>query len=376
MKQSVLLSILVMFVCFISGCSQGVPSPTQDNQVPLPPVLTTPLNNAVGQETILNLVWSASVGATSYRVQLATSSAFTTLLVDDATVTATSKNIGPLSNYTTYYWRLNAANNAGVSIFSGVWAFTTTSPLIEMVVVGGGTYTMGSATGYSDELPLHQVTLSGFYISKTEVTQGQWKAVMSGGNPSHFTAVGDSGPVEQVSWFDCISYCNKLSIKEGKTPVYSIGGNTSPSGWTSGLIDRNPSAKGYRLPTEAEWEYAARGGNKSHNYDYSGSNYVDSVAWDDNNSNNTTHRVSTKMPNELGISDMSGNVWEWCWDWYGAYTSVSQTNPVGASSGSSRVVRGGGWIHNNLFCRVSNRLINLSNGWSYYYIGFRVVENL
>ncbi len=240
-----------------------------------------------------------------------------------------------------------------------------------MVLVTGGTFTMGE-TGYAT--PVHQVTVSSFYMGKTEVTQGQWKAVM-GSNPSYFTSVGDNGPVEQVTWYDCISYCNKLSIKEGKTPVYSIGGNTSPSSWTSGTIERNTSAKGYRLPTEAEWEYAARGGNQSHIYTYSGSNTVGDVAWYDANSGSTTHQVSTKTANELGISDMSGNVWEWCWDWYGAYSSTAQTNPTGASSGSSRLLRGGSWNYSYNLCRVSYRY--------YYYpdynlinIGFRVVEDL
>ena len=249
---------------------------------------------------------------------------------------------------------------------------------IQMVFVEGGTFTMGSTDPLDNAAdPPHSVTLSSFYMSKTEVTQGQWKAVM-GSNPSNFPGVGDNGPVERVSWYDCISYCNKLSIFEGKKCVYSnntVNGDTltAPSTWTS--VYWNTSAKGYRLPTEAEWEYAARGGTQSHSYTYSGSNTVGDVAWYGDNSGSTTHQVSTKTANELGISDMSGNVWEWCWDWYGAYSSTAQTNPTGASSGSTRLLRGGSWYVNLSFCRVSIRNLNFPDLINYI-IGFRVVEDL
>ena len=249
-----------------------------------------------------------------------------------------------------------------------------------MVLVTGGTFTMGStdALDYGAS-PTHSVTLSSFYIAKTEVTQGQWKAVM-GSNPSYFPSVGDNGPVEQVSWYSCISYCNKLSIKEGKTPVYSINGITDPANWPTdtALLNhpvRNTTAKGYRLPTEAEWEYAAKGGNQTHSYTYSGSNTLDSVAWNYYNSGNTTHTVGAKASNELGISDMSGNVYEWCWDWYGAYSSTAQTNPTGASSGSSRLLRGGSWDVNDYYCRVSYRYYYYPDYVNFYF-GFRVVEDL
>ena len=245
-----------------------------------------------------------------------------------------------------------------------------------MLLVTGGTFTMGSTDSLDyGASPTHSVTLSSFYIAKTEVTQGQWKAVM-GSNPSYFTSVGDSGPVETVSWYSCISYCNKLSIKEGKTPVYSIGGNTSPSSWTSGTIVFDTTAKGYRLPTEAEWEYAAKGGNQTHNYTYSGSNDSNVVAWNYYNSGNTTHTVGAKASNELGLYDMSGNVWEWCWDWYGAYSSTAQTNPTGASSGSYRLLRGGSWGDGSNSCRVSYRGSRGYPDGVNYVIGFRVVEDL
>lgn len=214
----------------------------------------------------------------------------------------------------------------------------------KMVFVEGGTFTMGATSeqgkdAYKDEYPTHEVTLSDYYIGETEVTQALWKAVM-GSNPSEFK--GDNLPVEQVSYNDVKEFITKLNQKTGKT---------------------------FRLPTEAEWEYAARGGKKSKGYKYSGSNNIDDVAWYYENSNNKTHPVKTKRPNELGIYDMSGNVWEWCSDNYGAYSSSSQTNPTGPSSGSPRVLRGGSWDGSAGGCRVSIRYCYAP---SYRGLGFRL----
>ena len=196
---------------------------------------------------------------------------------------------------------------------------------VEMVYVEGGTFQMGSTNGDSDEKPVHSVTLSSYKISKFEVTQKQWKEIM-GNNPSNWS--GDNLPVENVSWNDVQNFISKLNSK--------TGGN-------------------YRLPTEAEWEFAARGGTSSNGYTYSGSNSIGDVAWYSSNSGGKTHPVGTKSPNELGIYDMSGNVWEWCSDWYGSYSSSSQTNPQGPSSGSDRVYGGGGWADDSSGCRVANR---------------------
>ena len=203
-------------------------------------------------------------------------------------------------------------------------------PEIAMVYVSGGTFTMGATSeqggdAYDVEKPAHSVTLSGSYIGKYEVTQELWKAVM-GSNPSNFK--GDNLPVEQVSWNDVQEFLRKLNAMTGKR---------------------------YRLPTEAEWEFAARGGNSSRGYKYSGSNSFGSVAWYYDNSGGRTHAVGTKSPNELGIYDMSGNVYEWCQDWYGGYSSSSQRNPKGPNSGSHRVVRGCCWSGDARFCRVSYR---------------------
>ena len=201
---------------------------------------------------------------------------------------------------------------------------------IEMIAVEGGTFTMGATSEQGsdaddDESPTHSVTLSGFYIGKTEVTQAQWKAVM-GSNPSSFK--GDEMPVENVSWNDCQTFITKLNQLTGKK---------------------------FRLPTEAEWEYAARGGKSSKGYKYAGSNYATDVAWYGSNSGDKTHPVGTKQANELGLYDMSGNVWEWCQDWYDSYSSSAQTNPTGPSSGSARVGRGGSWGNVAWYCRVSIR---------------------
>ena len=203
--------------------------------------------------------------------------------------------------------------------------YTVNGVSFTMIGVEGGTFQMGSNDGDDNEKPVHQVTLSSFSIGQTEVTQELWEAVM-GSNPANFK--GQRKPVEKVTWDDCQTFIAMLGV------------------WT-GLS--------FRLPTEAEWEFAARGGNKSKGYKYSGSNTIDDVAWYGSNSNRTTHDVATKQANELGLYDMSGNVWEWCSDWYGDYTSDAQTNPTGAASGYDRACRGGSWGYPAIDCRVTSR---------------------
>jgi formylglycine-generating enzyme required for sulfatase activity len=224
--------------------------------------------------------------------------------------------------------------------------FTVKGVTFTMIPVKGGTFSMGATAEQSnpenDEKPVHQVTLSNYYIGETEVTQALWTAVM-GENPSKFK--GDNRPVEQVSWKDCQTFISKLNALTGKN---------------------------FRLPTEAEWEYAARGGSKSRGYQYSGSNNLSSVAWYDDNSGSQTHDVKAKSPNELGIYDMSGNVWEWCQDWYGSYSSTSVTNPTGDWSGSLRVIRGGSWYNYARGCRSADRR-NSAPGWRDNILGLRLV---
>lgn len=213
-----------------------------------------------------------------------------------------------------------------------------------MIKVEGGTFLMGSndSESDSDERPIHSVTLDDYYIGETEVTQELWEAVM-GTNPSFFS--GSNNPVESVSLYDCQEFIAKLNDLTGLE---------------------------FRLPTEAEWEYAARGGNKSKGYKYSGSNTIGDVAWYYDNSSSTTRQVGTKAPNELGLYDMSGNVREWCSDWYGRYSSSAQSNPTGPFSGSYCVDRGGSWGSNAQSCRVSFRGNHYPDNRSYN-SGFRLV---
>ncbi|MCQ2256581.1 MAG: formylglycine-generating enzyme family protein [Bacteroidaceae bacterium] len=233
-----------------------------------------------------------------------------------------------------------------VSAESGKQSFTVKGVTFDMIRVDGGKFTMGATSeqgndAQSDEKPAHNVTLNSYYIGKTEVTQELWQAVM-GSNPSHFK--GSKKPVENVSWDDCQKFISKLNSLTGKR---------------------------FRLPTEAEWEFAARGGTKSRGYKYSGSDNIFSVAWYTDNSGGTTHEVAQKVSNELGIYDMSGNVYEWCQDWYGSYSSSSQTNPTGPASGSYRVYRGGSWSSNAWNCRSANRFKD-SPGYGGYILGLRL----
>jgi len=256
-----------------------------------------------------------------------------------------------------------------------------------LVFVKGGTFQMGSNDGNIDEKPVHTVTVSDFSIGKYQVTQKEYEEIM-GNNPSCYQAekVVKSGmlgigrktekltisknPVESVSWYDAVEFCNKKSRAEGLTLCYTGSGKSTKC---------NFSANGYRLPTEAEWEYAARGGVKTQNsasYKYSGSNNIDVVAWYLDNASKKTHSVGGKKANELGIYDMTGNVWEWCNDWYDTsyYKNSPKNNPQGASSGSYRVRRGDSWHNYAQYCRVAYRNYR-SPGSSDHNLGFRLLRS-
>lgn len=232
------------------------------------------------------------------------------------------------------------------------------SDFVEMIFVEGGTFIMGCIPEYSDdcrpgERPNRQVTLSDFYIGKYEVTQEQWKEIM-GKNSSSFK--GENLPVERVTWTDVHNFIEKLNEKTGEN---------------------------YRLPTEAEWEYAARGGNKSEGYNYSGSNELMEIAWYGENSENKTHPVGSKQPNELGIYDMSGNVWEWCEDLYDQYPSEAEINPVGPQFGRGAILRGGSWIEDEVInksdpmkCLRTTYRYYEAKGYTNNTIGFRLVRSV
>lgn len=231
----------------------------------------------------------------------------------------------------------------------------------KMITVEGGTFIMGTtdeqgSDDYDLEQPAHLVALSSYSIGETEVTQALWLAVM-GSTPSYFSSRNNFAenlqrPVESVSWDDCQTFIAKLNQLTGKN---------------------------FRLPTEAEWEYAARGGKLSRGYEFAGSNTIDDVAWyygnsghwGSNSPDGGTHTVATKAPNELGLYDMTGNVLEWCQDWYGDYTNEVQTNPIGPASGSSHVGRGAGWGTFAEYCRVTYRR-NIVPTYSDYGIGLRL----
>ena len=240
----------------------------------------------------------------------------------------------PSANYMPKGWKLSKA-------IVGMKTFTVNGVSFNMIGVKKGTFNMGSTTN-SDEKPVHSVTLTkNYYIGETEVTQALYKAVM-GSIPSYYK--GDQRPVENVSWDNCQTFITKLNELTGRI---------------------------FRLPTEAEWEFAARGGNESKGYTYSGSNIVGDVACYYGNYIYGHYNVKSKAPNELGIYDMSGNVWEWCQDWYGSYSSGSQIDPTGPTSGSYRVLRGGSWYYSATHCRVAYRN-NYSPSYTNEYLGFRL----
>ena len=269
-----------------------------------------------------------------------------------------------LEENTTYYICSYAINTLGTRYGDEVAFSTLAQPItitangvaFDMLLVEGGTFWMGAQStnpngqnyySYvnSDESPVHQVTLSSFYMGETEVTQALWEAVM-GSNPSYFS--GSNLPVEKVCWNDCQEFITKLNQ----------------------LCASQLNGKQFRLPTEAEWEYAARGGRNNQGYEYSGSNTLGDVAWYYDNSSKT-HAVGTKQANDLGLYDMSGNVWEWCSDWYGSYSDNAQTDPTGPAYGSERVIRGGSWSSSTRGCRVSNRSDH-TPGESDSYLGLRL----
>jgi len=248
----------------------------------------------------------------------------------------------------------------------------------ELVYVEGGSFIMGDTwgDGYSDEKPTHKVTFTyDFYIGRCEVTFSEYDTfceVIGRSKPGNRRLVRGQRPVIYVSWRNTTAYCNWLSEKEKLPKAYDSNGNLLDK---DGRITTDPSkVVGYRLPTEAEWEYTARGGNLSKGYKYAGSNNVNDVAWYSENSGGKTQEVGMKAPNELGLYDMSGNVWEWCSDWYGSYSSSAQTNPYN-NSGSGRVLRGGSWRSFATYIQVAFRL-NVTPTSADYDLGFRIARTV
>lgn len=268
-------------------------------------------------------------------------------LIINGTSFSLNKNL-TLNSGSQYQYSIKVSKlTQGLNIGINGWNIISDSSIPDgFVFVKGGTFNMGSneSEAYSNEKPIHQVTLSDFYIGKYEVTQGLWKQIM-GSVPGEYK--GENYPVEQVSWIDCVNFCNKLSEYYGYSRCYSVYGNA--------VTLLNNGKGGIRLSTEAEWEYAAKGGMKSMGYKYAGSDNIADVGWYYYNSNGKTHTVGSKNPNELGLYDMSGNVEEWCWDWNSTYPSNSIINPIGAQSGSYRISRGGDYGDAARECRSACR---------------------
>ena len=297
-----------------------------------------------------------------------------------------------------YHWKaatcehIEEVSGKAAHTFDGIACTECDYEIEGFVYVKAGTFQMGSTAGSSDEKPVHEVTLTkNFYMSKYEVTQGEYEKYCSygGSSPSSDYGDGDNYPAYYVSWYDALVYCNKRSINEGLTPCYRINEETDPSKWgtvptssdsTWNAVVCDWNANGYRLPTEAEWEYAARAGNNTTSSTiYSGTTSSSSLgdyAWYTNNSSGKTHEVGTKKANSFGLYDMSGNVWEWCWNWYtSSYDTTKEggSDPTGALSGSYRVYRGGSWNSSSDSCSVSSRS-SLSPYYRNYYLGFRLVR--
>jgi len=287
--------------------------------------------------TAMGIVWHTSANAT---LEVNTGKIIETTVVGEF-----KSNLTDLIIDTKYFVRAYATNEFGTTYGEEKEFTTKDHSYIEMVKVEGGTFQMGSNDGNFNEKPVHSVTVSSFEIGKYEVTQALWEKIM-GNNPSHFK--GDNLPVENVSWNDIQTFIIKLNEQTGKT---------------------------YRLPTEAEWEYAARGGNSSKGYKYSGSDNINDVVWYNSNSGGRTHKIGPMLSNELGIYDMSGNVWEWCNDCYSSsyYSSSPTDNPTGPASDSYRVLRGGSWLNYAYACCVTYRS-NSSPSYRYDCCGFRIVQ--
>lgn len=324
---------------------------------PSTPSLLAPSNALTDLETNLQFSWSPASMANTYRLEISLNPDFTNVL-DTITTDETKQKVVTFRGNTSYYWRVRATNTFGNSEWSQVWRFTTYH--LGLVKLSGGTFKMGDYyTGLNtDGIPAHSVTLSPFKMGQTEVTQKLYTDVM-GNNPSEFPNIGENSPVENLSWYECLKFCNQLSIREGKTPCYSLNGNTNPESWVSDSIKVDWTANGYRLPTEAEWEYAARDGGAD--VDYIGpatSDNVGDFGWISTNSGYNNHEAALKLPTNIGLYDMVGNVMEWCWDIYDNYSNTAQTNPTGPQypiTKNPHILRGscnGSWANE---CRTFKR---------------------
>jgi formylglycine-generating enzyme required for sulfatase activity len=352
---------------------------------PAAPVLIVPSDGLTGISLTPTLSWSDTSMVTSYHLQVSADSVFASFVVNDSTLTSTSMTIASsLTNSTKYYWRVNATNVNGTSGWSPVWSFTTETAMpggMVLIAASGQSFSMGQ-TGIADTVHTVNFTYN-YYMDVTEVTQGDYVALM-GVNPSDFTGTGDTiWPVEQVTWFDAVLYCNARSKRDGYDTVYSyttITGTPGDGCTDLGGLVVHFANNGYRLPTGAEWEYACRAGTTTKCFWGDDSSAGGAYAWCQLNAANTTHAVATRLPNTWGLYDMHGNVEEWCNDWYdwsgtisNCYTAGSQTDPTGPATGNHRMLRGG-WF-NGVFYEL--RSAHLAEEYPYRGLnpyGFRCVR--
>jgi len=360
-----------------------------ENRSPLIPQNPNPSNSSINRFPGVDLVWDCvdpDGDLITYDVYLDTNNDPTTIIATDLVDAALLTN--NLLYETTYYWKVVAKDSNGATTEGPIWKFGTQIALSSystfgtvspMLLVKKGSFTMGDNRGYGDsfETPFHDVELKyDFYLGECEVTFNEYDLfcdLTERDKPYDGDWGRETRPVINVSWWDAIAYCNWLSENEGLSKAYDSQGN---------LLDKNGRiavdisyVEGYRLPTEAEWEYAAKGGNESKGYKYAGSNTVSDVAWYYSNSGDKTQEVGEKAPNDLGFYDMSGNVYEWCSDWYGDYSSSAQTNPYNSTAGSDRVNRGGGWYSTTKGLRVADRS-DSNPTRAYNDVGFRIARTV
>jgi len=380
-KRTMIILIALVIIILISACPMI-------NRPPREPKLVSPTNGSEVQSAWVILQWSCEEPdgdyPISYDIYLGKNANPSTIIQSkfkssDSTISYT---VNSLESGETYYWRVVAYDNKGSSRNGAVWSFKTkenSNPVQLLVFVEKGSFTMGDTwgDGNDDEKPTHKVTFTyDFYMGRYEVTFEEYDAFCEAtgrSKPYDYGWGRGSRPVIYVSWWDAIAYCNWLSEKEKLPKAYDSNGNLLDK---DGKVTTDSSkVLGYRLPTEAEWEYAARGGKYNSPYKYSGSDNVNDVAWYISNSGNMTHEVGLKLPNALGIHDMSGNVYEWCSDRYGNYSSSAQTNPYNSTAGSGRVCRGGSWDYYASVARVANRSGNWPTSTDST-LGFRITRTV
>ncbi|MBN2103452.1 formylglycine-generating enzyme family protein [bacterium] len=358
MEKIVCFGLGIMLFIGLTECSKSPSGPDG----PAKPNLLAPAMDTTLTDITLVFDWSDMKNAVIYELMVDNNADFKSPELLSDTLTQSSCRItAPLPD-NCYYWRVRGIDDHENP---GQWSEIRSFYVDIMIFIEGGTFQMGDTdgSGDTDELPVHFVSVQSYEMLKYEVTQELWQSVV-GNYPSSFTG-NLNRPVEQVSWLNAVEFCNMLSRKHQFTPCYMIQENN---------VNCDFDADGYRLPTEAEWEYAARGGTQNIENLYSGSSQIGAVSWYAANSDSKTHETGLKMPNELGLFDMSGNVCEWCWDWYSEYGSTALTDPAGPLSGVYRVLRGGSWFFSERGCRCASRFRNAPDvGLSH--VGFRIVRS-